>query len=152
MEDGSELDKPHEVAGDFFVTRGDPTKMFEPVNQAFDPITATIPPSQHAARHEASRPSGNNRNAATTPDVPDQRIAVIALVRDHVMGTVVGPQLRRFRHSVGLAGAHDPFHGTPLRLYGKVQKVQLGAEASAQTPESLPRALFFRTPAAGGPG
>ena len=152
MEGGNESDESQEVAGGFFVTRGDPTQRFEPVNQLFDPITAIILSSQHAARHGASRPSGNNRNAATTPDVPDRRIAVIALIRDPVMETVVGQQTRRFRRIVGLAGNHDPFHRTSLRFYGKVQKVQLGAQAPARMPQGLPRAPFFRVPAACGRG
>ncbi len=129
----------------FLITCGDAAKMLAATDKAFHQVAATILASQQASGYGASSPRGDHRRAATEPNIPEPRVAVIAFVRDQVTRLVVGQQMGGLRHIMVLSGCNDQVHRLAGRFDGDVQ---LGAKTATRTPEGFIGPPFFIAPAA----
>ena len=74
------------MSSEFFVSRGDTAELFEPVEEAFHPITRLVAMTIIISRRVAIGARRNDRCGLLTFDARDQCIGVIALVGDHGPG------------------------------------------------------------------
>ena len=113
--------------------------MFDAVDKPFDQISTPVLLSQRTSLDRSPGPRGNHRPTPTASNRLDEIVAIIGLVRDDVLGSVLGQQRRGLIDVMLLAGGEDQFDGLSLGIDGQVQ---LTAETAPRTPEGLVAPFF----------
>ena len=142
---GSQLEHGKEVCGVFFVARGEPTEVFDAVEEALDAVARAIehraeagfPATMHH-RRDVGRGTGGF-------DLAAQPIGVIGLIGEHdgVLAQMA-EQLRGDRAIASLAGRQDQFERQSARIG---QGVDLGRAAAARAPDRFDEGPPYGWPA-----
>lgn len=133
------------MCGEFFIARGDATKMFELIEAPFDQVARLVAMTVIVAGVLAVRARRNDGFGLLGLDPFDQGVRVVAFVRDHR----AGPR-RLVEQCWGLAdvGLLGPGEGKADGVAQRIDDaVDFGSKAAPRTSQSL-RAVFFLAPAA----
>ena len=141
----SDGDECLEVGFEFFVPRGEAAEVFESREAAFDAVSLFIEVFIVLALLLAIGFRRDDRDGTHRFDMLDDRIGVVALVGQHVLGRSLSQQDDGLRAVVHLPCGHGEVHRQPP-LVG--QQMDLRGQASSGTPQSLVLAPFLRPVAA----
>jgi|GEM_PF-5305152 len=137
----SQLEHGEEVGGVFFVSRGEPSEVFDPVEEPFDAIARTV---EHGT--EARFPAAMNhcryvRRSTGGFDTAAQPIGIVSLVREHD-GVGLQPAEQLFGNWT-IAGLTRCQHQLERQTAGVGERVELWSSARlASGPYSDPGGFF----------
>ena len=139
--DGSQLEHGEEVCGVLFVARGEPSEVFDTVEEPFDAVARPI---EHRA--EAGFPATMNHRRDVGRgtggfDLAAQPVGVIRLVGEHDGVFVQVPEQTRGNRAVPrLAGGQNQFERQTARVG---QGMDLGGQPAARAAHTAIRVTFF---------
>jgi hypothetical protein len=106
------LSEGQEVSGRLLVTRRHSAVMLEAIDEAFDQVTSSILPFIVASADAADFQRRYDDFGVAPTNRLEKRIAVVRLVGDHGVGTMVSQQFGRAYGIVFLARTEQEFHRT----------------------------------------
>ena len=139
------MDERQIVTGRFFVPRGDPSVVFDAVDEPLDPVAKLVFSLVITTLGLAVAAGRNHRFCLTLMHSIQEFIRIIAFIRNHRLRLMLPEKLFRTHNVVLLAGAKAKFQRLSLRVYGQVQ---FCAESAAATAERFVGRPFFWEPAA----
>jgi hypothetical protein len=129
----------------FAVACGEPAEVFESVEASLDAVAELVERSVVWSLHLAADPGRDNRFSADGLDGGDDGVGVVAAVGHDDLGLATGQQRQRFGELAGLA-AGESERDRFAEAVG--EQVNLGAQSTSGTPQSLVFAPFLRPVAA----
>ena len=134
-----------EVLFIFLVSGGESAKVFEFCEAAFDVISLFVEFLVVLALHLAVGLRRDHRHRAHGGDMGDDRVAVIAFIRQNMSCFPLAQQRDRVGTVIDLSRCYDEVDGQALFIG---QQVDLRRQTSSGAPQSLVRAPFLRPVAA----
>ena len=136
----SECDCGLEVLLELVEACGEPSQLLEVSEGSFDAIALLIEGFVEGSLHQAHAAGWNDGFDATLGEVVQDRVGVVALVREHGYGLSVAEQRQGLGAIVRLAAGK---HEAERQAERVGEQVNLGRQTSSIPPQSAPLSLFF---------
>ena len=92
--DAGDVDHGHEVAVEILRVSGNPSELFDPIEETFDEVAVLVPVAIIFALLDAVVVRGDDGLGPEGPHFPDEAVSVIRPVSDHPLGTEALKQRR----------------------------------------------------------